>query len=85
MNRISSLIQFSRQSGLSIVFPEHLARNLDSAPVTGTLTSAEALDTLLEGTGLGWEMVESRIVAVYSVDCDEAPGCASPRPRPPLP
>ncbi len=73
-----ALIQFSRQSGLSIVFPEHLARNLDSAPVTGTLSSAEALDTLLEGTGLGWEMVESRIVAVYSVDCDEAPGCASP-------
>ena len=73
-----ALIQFSRQSGLSIVFPEHLARNIDSQPLTGTLSNAEALDNLLEGTGLDWEMVESRIVAVYSVDCAEGPGCASP-------
>mgnify|MGYP001827323171 FL=1 len=73
-----ALIQFSRQSGLSIVFPEHLARNIDSTPLTGTLSGAEALDTLLEGTGLGWEMVESRIVAVYSVDCSEDPSCSSP-------
>ena len=73
-----ALIQFSRQSGLAIVFPEHLTRHIDSEPVTGTLSGREALDELLADTGLAWEMVESRIVAVYSADCADGWACASP-------
>ncbi|GHD35274.1 TonB-dependent receptor [Parahalioglobus pacificus] len=72
-----ALIQFSRQSGLSIVFPDHLARNIESRPIQGTLSSAEVLDRLLEDTDLDWELIESRIIAVYSKDCESSRDCAS--------
>ncbi len=77
-----ALIQFSRQSGLSIAFSDRLTRDLAAPAVIGTMTSAEALDQLLADTRLDWELVNNRVIAVYDTDCAKqyAPGpdCATP-------
>jgi iron complex outermembrane receptor protein len=65
-----ALLQFSRQSGISIVFPDRLTRDVASAPVIGTMSTSEALDMLLENTGLNWQLVNDHIVAVFDQQCD---------------
>jgi len=64
-----ALIQFSHQSGLAIVFSSRITRNRPAPPLTGTLSTKEALDHLLANTGLSWELVEGRIVAVFETRC----------------
>ncbi len=66
-----ALIQFSRQSGLPIVFSSRITRNLAAPPLTGTMSVNEALDLLLVGTKLSWELVDARIVAVFETRCEE--------------
>ena len=73
-----ALIQFSQQSGLSIVFSKRLTRNKEAPPVIGDMANETALDTLLHDTGLGWELVDDRVIAVYPVDCAVDDSCPSP-------
>lgn len=73
-----ALLQFSRQSGQPIVFSDRMTRHLPAAPLIGGYGPREALDTLLEGSGLAWELIDGRIIAVYRLDCGRDP-CDSPR------
>lgn len=66
-----ALIQFSHQSGLAIVFSSRITRNLTAPPLTGTMSSDEALNHLLSGSNLTWKLVDSRVIAVYEAHCDE--------------
>ncbi len=70
-----SLIQFSHQSGLAIVFPDPITRGLVSPPVTGRLSVDEALQTMLAGTDLAWQIIDGRIVAVYDGSCRATNSC----------
>ncbi|MBT4522396.1 MAG: TonB-dependent receptor [Halieaceae bacterium] len=77
-----ALIQFSQQSGLSIVFSDKITGHYRAPPVTGTLSAAQALEALLEGTELSWELIDDRIIAIYEARCRSTahPGqeCADP-------
>ena len=73
-----ALIQFSHQSGLSIVFSARITRNLTAPPLTGTLDVDEALDHLLADTDLSWELVDGRIIAIFETRCG-VPGSADER------
>jgi iron complex outermembrane receptor protein len=74
-----ALLQFSRQSGLSVAFSERLTGDMPAQPVIGDMRAAEALDTLLNGSGLGWELVDGSIVAIYEINCDpEDERCDNP-------
>ena len=73
-----ALIQFSHQSGLSIVFSARITRNLPAPPLTGTLGIDEALDHLLADTELSWELVGDSIIAIFETRCGD-PGSASER------
>ena len=76
----SALIQLSQQSGLSIVFSDHVVRSLPAPEVVGTLTTSAALNALLAGTGLNWEAVDDRVIAVFSRTCAASRSpCLSPR------
>jgi iron complex outermembrane receptor protein len=66
-----ALIQFSHQSGLAIVFSSRITRNLAAPPLTGTMSSDEALNHLLSDTKLTWKLVGSRVVAIYEARCEE--------------
>ncbi|KZX58207.1 hypothetical protein A3709_01695 [Halioglobus sp. HI00S01] len=73
----SALIQLSQQSGLAIVFSDRQIRDLPSTPVVGASSTAEALDRILRGTSLTWEVVDDRIIAVYPRECSPGvEGCA---------
>lgn len=75
----SALIQLSQQSGRAIVFSDRLIRDLPAPELVGTSTTAEALDTLLAGTDLGWELVDDRVIAIYPLRCGpQRVACVSP-------
>ena len=64
-----ALIDFSRQSGLYIVFSDKLTRHLQVDAVIGRQTNEHALEKLLDRSGLDWEAVDDRIVAVFEASC----------------
>ncbi len=70
-----ALLQFSQQSGVSIVFSQRLASNVEAPYVVGTMSHGQALDILLEDSGLGWELVEDHIIAIYPLDCFDVTIC----------
>lgn len=75
----TALIQLSQQSGQPIVFPDRLIRSLPAPHVIGSLSIEEALDVLLEGTSLAWELVDERIIAVFEQGCPaDNIACLSP-------
>ncbi len=65
----TALIQLSQQSGLAIVFSDRLIRDLPAPELVGTVSTAEAIDTLLANTSLTWELVDERVIAVYPQRC----------------
>lgn len=73
-----ALIQYSQQSGQPIVFSDRLTRHLPATPLIGGYGSRDALDMLLEDSGLDWELIDGRIIAVYRRECDDQ-NCDSPR------
>ncbi|TXS90690.1 TonB-dependent receptor [Parahaliea maris] len=80
-----ALIQYSQQSNRAIVFSDRLTRNMSATPLIGRYSQEQALDTLLEGSGLGWELVNDRIIAIYPLmcggqDCDDAAETAANNP-----
>jgi iron complex outermembrane receptor protein len=64
-----SLIQFSHQSGLAIVFPDPITRGIIAPHVSGEMSVDDALRTMLAGTDLAWQIIDQRIVAVYDGSC----------------
>ncbi|TGD72963.1 TonB-dependent receptor [Mangrovimicrobium sediminis] len=68
----SALIQLSKQSGLSIVFSDRVTRDLPARELVGHFTPAAALDQLLAGTGLAWELIDNKVIAVYAAGCGDA-------------
>ncbi len=76
-----ALIQLSQQSGIAIAFSDKLTRELPAPRVIGTLSTADALDLLLQDTALDWELVNQRIIAIYDRSCDANivpdPDCAT--------
>ena len=70
-----SLIQFSHQSGLAIVFSDALTRGIQSPTVSGSMTPSEALAELLAGTELTWRLIDNRIIAIYDGSCQATDSC----------
>jgi hypothetical protein len=63
--RESALKQFSEQSGLQLLFSSEETAMREAAPaVIGFHTPRQALDHLLEGSGLKYEYVNARTVAI---------------------
>ena len=48
----SALLEYGRVSGVQIIFDEDLVRGRNATPLHGTYSATEALDRLLEGSGL---------------------------------
>ena len=70
-----SLIQFSHQSGLAIVFSDSLTRGIGSPHVVGKMSAREALKRLLGDTELTWRLIDERIVAIYDGSCRSDDSC----------
>jgi Secretin and TonB N terminus short domain len=66
-----ALDEFVRQSGLQVLFDFDAIRNFSTHEVDGELEPAAALARMFEGSGLTFEFINERTVAV--------------RPRPPRP
>ncbi|GAB4121340.1 MAG: TonB-dependent receptor [Rhodothalassiaceae bacterium] len=61
-----ALIAFSLQAGVSVLVSSDLVRDLRSRPVLGTLETTEALEAMLEGTGLLYEAVDETTYSIRS-------------------
>lgn len=70
-----SLIQFSHQSGLAIVFSDQQIGDTDAAPVSGRLSAEEALNALLADTDFTWRLIDNRIVAIFDGSCRRNDSC----------
>src|SRR5687768_3180533 len=60
----SALTEFSRQTGLQIVYMSRLADRVKSSAVPSGLPSDEALRRLLADTGLEFEFLDRRTVTI---------------------
>jgi iron complex outermembrane receptor protein len=62
-----ALIQLSEQTGLQLIFPavDHVA-DLPARPLAGTYSPRAALRQLLKGSGLEYEFIDARTVAIRS-------------------
>src|SRR5688572_29471350 len=60
----AALNEFARQSGLHVVIGAEVAAGVESSEVRGTFTAREGLERLLERTGLRYEYLDARTVAV---------------------
>ena len=67
-----ALIQFSRQSGLPIVFSSRLLRNLPALPISGAISTDQALNHLLADSKLSWQLIDGRIIAIYKTRCADS-------------
>lgn len=65
-----ALTELGEQSGLTIGIPAALGRNIISPSVQGTLTPAEALQRILEPTGLVAEYLDLKTVAIHTANID---------------
>lgn len=60
----TALLEFARQSRLSIGFPDPLTDGLQSAGVSGEMSIAQALEQLLAGTGLTYQRFGRDVVRI---------------------
>ncbi|GGO15262.1 TonB-dependent receptor [Iodidimonas muriae] len=63
----NALIDFSVQAGMSVLVSDNLVRDLRSVAITGTLDRETALKTLLEGSGLTFELVDDSTISIKQV------------------
>jgi iron complex outermembrane receptor protein len=70
-----SLIQFSHQSGLAIVFSERGMRDLQAPRIVGRMSPEDVLNTLLADTELTWRLIDNRIIAIYDRSCNATDSC----------
>ncbi len=62
---VKALIQFTQQSGLQLIFPtDEEAARIPARKLTGTYTPEVALDRLLKGSGLQYEFINPRTIAI---------------------
>lgn len=66
-----SLKNFARQSGVEVIIPAELSREVQTNAVDGRMSSREALDRMLAGTGL--TVVEDPKTGALAVSRSEAP------------
>lgn len=62
----TALRQFAEQTGLQLVYETEIATGLRNPPVKGELTTREALQRLLDGTGLQFQFLSDHTVALTS-------------------
>ncbi|MGH1372234.1 MAG: TonB-dependent receptor [Cellvibrionaceae bacterium] len=60
----SSLISLGKANGVSIIFPSHLVNHCIAQPLEGTLSTRQALDSLLEQTNLTYREISPRVIAI---------------------
>lgn len=70
----AALDSFIRQTGWQVGYPSALAAGRTSRPVVGAMPPAQALETLLAGTGVGFRMAGSATASLVST---QAPAQAS--------
>lgn len=56
-----ALLQLGRQTDLQLFYPSDLVQGLAAPAVSGELTAEQALQRLLQGSGLTWRRVDNRI------------------------
>jgi len=59
-----ALQEFSRQSGMQVIFFSSLTGGMRSPGVTGTYTVCAALEQLLAGSGLSFHLINPRTVGI---------------------
>jgi hypothetical protein len=62
-----ALQEFSRQSGMQVIFFSSLTQGIQSPGVRGKYSVAAALKELLAGSGLSFRMINSRTVEIRKV------------------
>ncbi|WDY59829.1 TonB-dependent siderophore receptor [Pseudomonas sp. PSKL.D1] len=68
----SALAQFARQNGLQLSFDAALAQGRMAPALNGQLSESDALQRLLQGSGLGWSLTPERTLLLYPVTQDGA-------------
>lgn len=68
-----ALLDLGTQAGLSISAPIEATRGRTSRPVSGEMTTRQALEQLLEGSGLSFEFVNPSAVRVYTSTASDQP------------
>ncbi|HEY6644432.1 TonB-dependent receptor [Povalibacter sp.] len=61
-----ALSEFAKQTGLQLIYASDDAEGHIARQVANGLTPAEALEQMLDGTGLAYEFVNNRTVRIYS-------------------
>ena len=61
-----ALMEFATQAGIQIFYDTEIPRSLIAPPISGRYTAEEALDHLLEDTGLTYVFTSARTVTVIS-------------------
>jgi hypothetical protein len=60
-----ALIQLSERAGLQLIYPAgNQVADLPARPLNGTFTPQAALDHLLKGSGLQYEFLDARTIAI---------------------
>ena len=76
---------FGEQSGLQVVYDHGLVDGKRAAPIAGTMPPQEALERLIAGAGLDWELVNGNTVALRRAVAKDAEGGSPPGPFGPMP
>lgn len=85
----AALRQFADQTGLQVSYFTKIAEGRIAPRVLGTLTAEQALETLLNASGLTFERIDQRTVAIYpapqpreiTATSDETAAVQPPRPK----
>src|SRR5436190_1529039 len=67
-----ALNEFASQSGYQVLFLSKLGKDVKTAGVQGTLPPEQALQKLLEGSGLKYEFINERTVTIRADRIAEA-------------
>jgi iron complex outermembrane receptor protein len=65
-----ALKEFSRQSGMQVIYFSSLTSSIQSPGVNGTYTVAAALQALLAGSGLSFRVINARTVEIRKEGAD---------------
>ncbi|MFT0545860.1 TonB-dependent receptor domain-containing protein [Allopusillimonas ginsengisoli] len=67
---------FEQQTGLRISYPERLAVGKQSAGISGQVSASQALDSILEGSGLSYRYSDANTVLISDSGVGSASGAA---------
>ncbi|PKR54746.1 TonB-dependent receptor [Thalassospira marina] len=68
----SALVEYSRITGIDVVIDGDLSSNHVTPAFKGEMTANQALDSLLNGTGLTWQALDSHTVSIVTVHVDQS-------------